>query len=202
MWYAVSKRGSIPVGMEAMVTDRLDREAWLKAGLALLAEQGIGAVRITELAARLEVTKGSFYWHFQDRPAFLSAILETWESVATDAIIATINESGGDARARFRLLFQKSLDADGRLFFAIQGWARSDSEAAAVLNKITRRRIAYVRQLFLEAGFGLREASARAQFAFQALIGHYALGPASMFAGKGRHGNIEIVFDMLLRDAA
>ncbi|MGJ4950340.1 TetR/AcrR family transcriptional regulator [Bradyrhizobium sp. HKCCYLS20291] len=183
------------------MADRLDREAWLKAGLALLADQGVDAVRITDLAARLEVTKGSFYWHFRDRSAFLNAMLETWESVATDAIIATIDASGGDARAKLRMLFQKSLDSDGRLFLAIQGWARSDSRASAALNKITRRRIAYVKQLFLEAGFAPRDASVRAEFAFQALIGHYALGPASMFAGQGKSGNIEIVFNMLLRDA-
>lgn len=184
------------------MTDRLDREAWLEAGLALLAEQGIDAVRITDLAARLAVTKGSFYWHFRDRPAFLHEILKAWETVATDAIIATVDASGGDARARLRVLFQKSFNSDGRMFLAIQGWARVDSSASAALNKITRRRIAYVEQLFLEAGFEPREASVRAQFAFQALIGHYALGPASMFAGKGKLGNIEIIFDMLLGEAA
>lgn len=164
----------------------------------MLAQEGVEAVRITDLAARLRVTKGSFYWHFRDRADFLGAALEAWEAVGTDAIMAAVDALGGDARSKLHVLFLKSFNSDGRLFLAIQGWAKTDAKAAAALNRVVRRRIAYVEQLFLDFGFAPREAAVRAEFAFQALIGHYAMGEASLFAGKDRHKRFEIIFELLL----
>ena len=37
---------------------------WAEAALQLIAEKGLGALTVSALAARLGVTKGSFYWHF------------------------------------------------------------------------------------------------------------------------------------------
>ena len=50
------------------MADKLDRADWIHAGFAMLAAGGIDAVRVERLAAVLKVTKGSFYWHFRDRP--------------------------------------------------------------------------------------------------------------------------------------
>lgn len=182
--------------------DRLNRQAWLEAGLELLAEEGIDAVRITDLAARLSVTKGSFYWHFRDRADYLHAILEAWEAVGTDAVIVAVDGLGADARTKLHALFLKSFNSDGRMFLAIQGWAKNDAKAAAALNKVARRRIAYVEQLFKDFGLPSREAAVRAEFAFQALIGHYAMGAASMFSGKDRRKRLELVFELMLREAS
>lgn len=193
---------SILASMEMSVADRLDRRAWLEAGLELLAEEGVDAVRVTDLAARLHVTKGSFYWHFRDRADFLDALLETWGATRTDAIIAAVDAKGGEAKTRLRTLFLKSFNSDGRLFLAIQGWARRDDRVQAALNRVVRRRIVYVEQLFLDFGFRPSEAAARAEFAFQALIGHYALGAASMFAGKDKRRRFEIIFGLLTRAPA
>ena len=58
---------------------QLDREAWIKAALDILAEKGLDGIRVEVLAKRLKVTKGSFYWHFKDRRDLLDAVLETWK---------------------------------------------------------------------------------------------------------------------------
>ena len=39
----------------------LDRDAWIKAAVAVLAEHGADGLRVEVLAKRLGVTKGSFY---------------------------------------------------------------------------------------------------------------------------------------------
>lgn len=180
---------------------RLGRKAWLDAGLKVLAREGVDGVRITTLATALKVTKGSFYWHFRDRAEFLDALLDSWQASGTDAVMASVEARGGDARTRLRLLFAKSLESDGRLFLAIRGWASSDRKAAALLEKVVRRRIAYVEQLFLEMGFDAPEAAARARFAFQALIGQYILGSGPMLAGKSRPADSELIFALLLSKA-
>jgi Bacterial regulatory proteins, tetR family len=42
---------------------RLSVDDWIQAGFAILAEEGIKALKIDRLCRRLGVTKGSFYWH-------------------------------------------------------------------------------------------------------------------------------------------
>ena len=54
--------------------ERLDRRAWVEAALAALAEGGAAAVKVERLAAKLKVTKGSFYWHFRDRDELLANV--------------------------------------------------------------------------------------------------------------------------------
>jgi AcrR family transcriptional regulator len=56
---------------------------WAEAALQLIAEAGLGALTVKALAARLGVTKGSFYWHFRGRSELLAAALNRWEQRAT-----------------------------------------------------------------------------------------------------------------------
>jgi len=52
---------------------------WAEAALQLIAEAGLGALTVETLAARLGVTKGSFYWHFKGRSELLADALGRWE---------------------------------------------------------------------------------------------------------------------------
>lgn len=63
---------------------RLDRHDWVDAGIAILASKGVDAVRIESLAKQLNISKGSFYWHFKNREDLLEAILAEWESRQSD----------------------------------------------------------------------------------------------------------------------
>ena len=47
---------------------RMTREAWIRAAYAALEAGGIEAVQVEPLGRALRVSKGSFYWHFRDRP--------------------------------------------------------------------------------------------------------------------------------------
>ena len=72
---------SIRYGMDVVAhsKDRLGPEDWTKVALAAIAEQGAANVSIERLARELGATKGSFYWHFKDRPALIAAALDRWE---------------------------------------------------------------------------------------------------------------------------
>src|SRR5438552_6826315 len=67
---------------------RLDAEAWIAAAFDALAAGGIDAVRVEPLAKALDITKGSFYWHFADRRALHDAMLAAW----AEGRIAAIRE--------------------------------------------------------------------------------------------------------------
>jgi AcrR family transcriptional regulator len=50
------------------VNSRLTMDDWIRTGYAILAEEGIKALKIDRLCSRLGVTKGRFYWQFTDIP--------------------------------------------------------------------------------------------------------------------------------------
>lgn len=133
-----------------MATARTPRSDWIEAGLRALAEGGPDAVRIEPLARALGVTKGSFYWHFDNRGAVLDEMLDTWERTAIDDVIERVEGSDGDARAKLRHLFAlASAAADlGRVELAIRDWARRDDAVAARLRRVDNRRMDYMRSLF------------------------------------------------------
>jgi AcrR family transcriptional regulator len=53
------------------------RDRWLDLGLDVLATEGPSALRIDPLAARLGLSKGSFFHHFASAAAFRSAASST-----------------------------------------------------------------------------------------------------------------------------
>src|SRR5688572_30336195 len=59
--------------------NRLTVDDWVAAGLEIMAEDGVGGVKIHRLCERLGVTKGSFYWHFRDLDEYLGAVAQQWQ---------------------------------------------------------------------------------------------------------------------------
>ncbi len=93
---------------------RTPASAWIEAGLRALAAGGPDAVRIDQLAKSLGTSRGSFYWHFADRDALLTALLDTWERAATDEVIQRVESRGGDFRARLRRAGALTVSLDSR----------------------------------------------------------------------------------------
>ena len=63
--------------------NRLSVEDWIQAGYAILAEEGIKALKIDRLCQCLGVTKGSFYWHFTDMAGYRADSCDRGPSYAT-----------------------------------------------------------------------------------------------------------------------
>ncbi len=148
---------------------------WVDAGLGVLALHGANAVKIDALASLLGVTKGSFYWHFADRSALLVAMLERWEAVATDAIMATIDADGGTPAQRLeRLIDIGTNHSAAALESGLRAWARTDDEVAQALLRVDARREGYVRDLLSAHGLPDALALTGAHMLYLALIGEYA----------------------------
>jgi AcrR family transcriptional regulator len=180
------------------MSKRLGKNEWIEAGLKALARDGVDAVRVERLAERLCVTKGSFYWHFQDRGTLLAALLEAWEKRATGAIIEAVEAKGGDSRTRLTKLFTIVSEADGRLDRAVRHWAVQDVTAKTAIAAVDRRRLDYLVSLFSEIGFKPAEAVARARLVYHALIGQFMMDEPVV------HGDrlaecLDIVLPMLVR---
>ena len=129
---------------------RTPRSSWIDEGLKVLAEGGPDAVRIDSLAKALGVTRGGFYWHFDDRRALLDEILEAWERASVDEVIERVESAGGEARARLRRLSALAASSDEplRTDLAVRDWARRDPAVAERLRRVDNRRMEYLRLLF------------------------------------------------------
>ena len=129
---------------------RTPRSSWIEAGLRALGAGGPDAVRIEPMAQALGVTRGGFYWHFEDRGALLEEILDAWERASVDEVIESVESAGGDARAKLRRLsgLAGSSDEPLRIDLAVRDWARREQTVADRLRRVDNRRMDYVRSLF------------------------------------------------------
>jgi AcrR family transcriptional regulator len=136
-----------------------------------LAEGGPDAVRVEALARRLGVSKGGFYWHFDDRGALLDEMLESWERRVVDEVVDVVESGGGDARARLATLFSMVTSGVRMSDLAIRDWARRDRAVARRLRRVDNRRMEYMRALFREFCSDEADVEARCLLAMGLFIG-------------------------------
>jgi AcrR family transcriptional regulator len=162
--------------METEEIVKLRRQDWTVLALKVLAESGIEAVRVEPLAKLMNVTKGSFYWHFKNREDLFDAMLQEWEIRETDDIIKQVEAAGGDASAKLLNLMELVAQDDCQLEKAMRIWAANDEKAKQALARIDQRRLDYLQDLFLQIGFSTVEAKARARLNYYTWIGEFTLG--------------------------
>lgn len=145
----------------------LTPEQWIEAATELLVDHGIDAVRVDVVAKILEVTRGSFYWHFRDRDDLLHSVLEAWRKATTEQIIERFESHQGTPEELFRDLLSlpfrgRSAARAARIELAIRAWARRDDMARRAVDEVDSRRISYIAQCFSAMGFPMVEARQRA----------------------------------------
>ncbi|MFI5685273.1 TetR/AcrR family transcriptional regulator [Streptomyces sp. NPDC051636] len=184
---------------------RLTARDWADAALAAIGEGGgLAAVAVEPLAARLGATKGSFYWHFDNREALIGAALARWVEADTEEIIAGA-ETEPDPERRLRRLFTEVIKPATADPLEVSLLASTDHpQVAAALRQVTERRIGYLAGLFAELGFPEDEARRRGLMAYSFYLGHTQLGHAVPSALPSREefpAYLEETMDALLRRA-
>jgi AcrR family transcriptional regulator len=193
--------------MKAMAVARTPRSAWIDAGLRALADGGPDAVRIEALARMLGVTKGGFYWHFDNRHALLDDILDAWERVSVDEVIERIETGLGDgpgnAKTKLERLGAIAISGDAVLGIdplhvdlAIRDWARRDEKVAHRLRRVDNRRMDYMRTLFGTFCADEAEIEDRSLLGFSLWIGSHFI--AADHRGRSRAAVMERAFRRLL----
>ena len=152
------------------MTDQLSATDWLDQGLKALARNGFTALKAEPLAKAMEVSRGSFYWHFADVGAFHAAILNHWREVAAEQIIANLEASSKNDNP-LALLLRQAFGGRLALENAVRTWATVDPKARAAVQAIDRRRLSYVESLLRANGLSTDIARARAQILYWAFLG-------------------------------
>ena len=143
-----------PYGDLVLAKITLSRDAWLEQALRVLREEGIQGVRVERLARDLNVSKGSFYWHFQDREDMRRAMLDYWAESYTGAVVDNPEFQRGDPatalRAAMKMVRELQLD---EYELTIRAWADHDAMADRVVREVYSRRSEFVSGLFRRLGF-------------------------------------------------
>lgn len=149
----------------------LTAEKWISHGLAALANQGYGALNADVLAKSLNVTRGSFYWHFKDVADYRQAVIELWRKRATEDIIAQIETVAASAE-RLPILFRTALRSNTALDKAMRAWALSEPVAKKALAEVEATRVQYLEKLLHGANVPTKSIKSRAQILHWAFVGY------------------------------
>ena len=124
---------------------RLAREDWVGHGLAELSARGTEAIKLEETCASAGRTRGSFYHHFADHGAFLTALAQGWADSQTEALAPNPNATAEAAAAS---LTEAALQIDYRLELAIRELARRTPEVAAIVAATDARRLEILTDIY------------------------------------------------------
>jgi AcrR family transcriptional regulator len=163
--------GSVPYCTVRSI--RLSRKDWIDAALQALADGGTPAVAVERLAARLETTKGSFYWHFKDREELITEALATWEREETDAVIEEMQRIA-DPTERLRTLLIAATDLEEEEHPDVRLLpSASDPVVGEVVARVQRKRLDFLARAFRDAGFPPAESRLRARLAYSVYLGWF-----------------------------
>jgi AcrR family transcriptional regulator len=151
---------------------RLSVQDWLQAGYTVLAEQGVRALKVERLCRQLGVTRGSFYWHFEDMDGYRAALVESWNTFLERERQSQAELDALPPRERLSTMMIALVGPQHwMLERAMREWARSDSVAAANIRAADRRVVQSVAKAYADYGFSPDDAKLRAELTFAAGIG-------------------------------
>ncbi len=153
----------------------LGRADWVEAAWALLGKGSLDQVRVDTLAKSLEVTRGSFYWHFKDRGDLIEAILERWYAALgfAQSIEPLLHDVSGPAARLWTVHEQVIRRIDNGQFAALRLWAKSNPPAQKRLDTEDKVRLDHFAREFRQLGFPAAEAGARAGIYHALVVSEY-----------------------------
>jgi AcrR family transcriptional regulator len=174
------------------------REDWIRAAADALSGGGVESVRVEALARDLGVTKGSFYWHFADRPALLDAVLTRWEEAARRALAEAGEQSRPDQR--IGSLFRQLARPTGGLTDAeVRAWARRERAVAERVAEMERQRVVFLKEQLAEMGASLMDAHRRAEAGYLAAIAWLERASRTPWMKNDYGSFVQEVFRLLLQ---
>ncbi|HEX6394360.1 MAG TPA: TetR/AcrR family transcriptional regulator [Acidimicrobiales bacterium] len=180
---------------------QLTPDDWARAAFRAMGRGGVDAVAIEPIAAELEATKGSFYWHFKNRDSLIEAALSEWERKLTDTVIERLNQEP-DPAERLKLLFAGASEMpspDRAAELAILANPEHPIVRRAA-RRVSQRRITYMAAQFEQLGWDSTEALDRA-----VLVGSIYVGLLQakhlvphLVSGDARQRQFDLAFSALV----
>jgi AcrR family transcriptional regulator len=146
---------------ESQGTQKLTRNDWLAAALDALVSSGSEGVHVEPLAASLGVTKGSFYWHFEDLQDLLSSVIDYWAETMLGAVRSHDELTGSPEENLLRVMEDIAREDRGRYEAVMRTWAKCDKRAEQAVAQVDDARMKWTVGLFRDMGFSPDQAEIR-----------------------------------------
>ncbi|NVK39839.1 MAG: TetR/AcrR family transcriptional regulator [Oceanospirillaceae bacterium] len=164
-------------------------EVWFEAAIEILLESGVEAVKISTLAKRLNLSRTSFYWFFNDREALLSDLVSAWKDKNTGGIVAQ-SEAYADSLAEATLnVFDCWLDEtlfDSKFEFAIRSWSLRSQAIQEEVQRADTLRLSALANMFRRHGFNDIEADVHSRTIYLVQIGYITMQTRESVAERMR----------------
>ncbi|MEW5424386.1 TetR/AcrR family transcriptional regulator [Amorphus sp. 3PC139-8] len=158
---------------------RLAREDWVLAAKEILISEGVRGLSLRRLATSLNMTTGGFYWLFENFDELLDDLRKHWESENSKAFDENFDCSELNSKERYigylRILFNTSL-FDPSYDNAVRDWARSSPETAKNVRRVDARRIAQLKSMYEDFGYGEGASLVKAESAYYHQVGYFTVG--------------------------
>jgi AcrR family transcriptional regulator len=134
--------------------NRLSRAQWLQKSLDLLISGKHGKLRIDNITKELNVTKGSFYWHFKNRVDYITRLAEYWDHIVQDELIEQANERYDDHKERMAYIIREALTRKLTSYdAAMQMMAQKEPYIAPIISNGFKKRMSFVESVLKSMGF-------------------------------------------------
>mgnify|MGYP003677452200 CR=1 FL=1 len=155
--------------------ERLSREDWIDAAWNLLSIGSIETIKVDKLAGQLNVTRGSFYWHFKNRTELLEAVVDRWlGNLGFQKVIVPLMSTPAPPEERLWKVFEYVVrNIKGPQSLVLRIWAQRSRKVASRLASEDEARISHYESLFNELGFSPDEAMTRAEAYYAVVMSEY-----------------------------
>ena len=157
---------------------KVTREDWVEAALNTLIEEGIEQTKVMILAKKLNVSRASFYWYFEDRKDLLRELIEIWSNTNTQSLIDQALKPADSIVESIANVFGCWMDINSfnqRLDAAVRAWAHQDKKINRHVEAQDAKRLDTIKTMFATHGYSTKEAFIRARVLYFMQIGYYAL---------------------------
>ena len=153
-----------------VVEKRLTSQDWIEHGFKVLGTEGFRGLKAGRMVKGLNVSRGSFYWHFKSLKTFHQALLAAWRKEITEEVIADLRAIP-EGKDQLRELIASVVAAPQELEAAMRSWARVDPEVAIAVAQVDQLRADYLTEVIAMCGVDRAIARARASLLTWAHIG-------------------------------
>ena len=190
--HATLRKNVSSASTDKALASRLGRDDWLDAAFRAAVDHGFDGVRVLTLADTLQVTRGSFYWHFKDHATLIEALVERWQARELEAH-QRLEQSGSDDPAKaLEILLDHALahggeDLDNMRFeLALRALGRRDAHVAGLMRSMDELRIALFKRKFMRLVQDDKTAAELATLFYLSVVGsfHALIQPQMPSASK------------------
>ncbi|MCP4981770.1 MAG: TetR/AcrR family transcriptional regulator [Gammaproteobacteria bacterium] len=158
--------------------ERGSEDLWLNAAYRVLVDSGVDAIKVMPLAKSLNLSRTSFYWHFDSRQALLDALVGKWKQCNTGNLIRQTEAYAETITEAVLNLFDCWIDSklfDARMDFAMRHWAQNSSRLKATLENTDQQRVTAISKMFTRFGFNKAQSGVRAHTVYYTQVGYISM---------------------------